>query len=266
MKELARRACASPSVGTEDSNAGAYLNIRHYIGRIGSHMKATKTLVAAASRLPALFVGFRIECCPSPKPAERPPQMNMSLTLDGMVVRMLPQNDQSLPDFQEALQFMDNKFGIYQRMVKEYNDPKFLPRVHAELILLEHFYVHEYQFVDGDKYFGCSKPACYCCYHYICAHPGNFVRPASHNKIYLNWRPPDAVKDDPKNSLRQRDTLNTMIKAIRSDVLQQVKERRGPGKSHHDSTTGISASMVPECSRSRSRTTSCGSQDAQLAD
>ena len=81
-----------------------------------------------------------------------------------------------------VLQDLDTKFKIFQCfVVDEYTKPTFLPRVHAELVVLDHFHTQELVFAEGDKYIGCSKQAC-CCYHYICAHPGKFVHPASHNK------------------------------------------------------------------------------------
>ena len=243
MKELAKRCPKSPiSIGSEDSNASNFSQVLHYIGRIGSHMKAAKILVAAALRFPTFFDCPQVKCLPSPEPAKKPPPMDELTTLDGIVIRMLPKDDPKIPSYQEALQFMDTKFGIYRRVAEKYKDDNFLPRVHAELILLEHFHANTYRFVGGDKYIGCSKPACYCCFYYISAHPGNFVQPASHNKTYLNWRPPDVADNDPKGSVRQRDVLNTMIKRIRGEVLEQIMDRRGPRAAHHDSTTGITLS------------------------
>jgi hypothetical protein len=215
--------------------------VRHDIGRLGSHKKAASTLVAAAMKFPTLFDNFEIKRLPSPKPAERPSPMDNLTTLDGIVVRMLPKDDKNVPFYQEALKDMDSKSQILQRLVEEYKKSTFLPRVHAELILLEHFHMHQYDFVEGDKYIGCSMPACPCCYHYICAHPGNFIRPASHNRIHLNWRPPDVINDDAKGSaaMRQRDIMNGMLKRIRGDVLTQIKNQSGRRCLHSNSTTGI---------------------------
>jgi hypothetical protein len=126
-------------------------------------MRASKIFVAAASRFPELFVNVEVQCLSSPKPAPKL-QMDELTTLDGIAVRMLPANDKRLPDIQDALKSMDEKFEIFRNLKDSYEDDNFRPRVQAELILLEHLYVHEYQFVDGDKYIGCSKPACYCCY------------------------------------------------------------------------------------------------------
>jgi OTT_1508-like deaminase len=248
MKELTWRSeKGSGQACMHESNASNFLKVRHYIGRLGSHMKAARTLVAAAMKFPTFFDGFEIECLPSPKPAERPPPMDDLTTLDGIAVRMLPKDDKDVLFYQKELQDMDSKFQIYQRLVEEYEKSTFLPRVHAELILLEHFYMHKYDFVDGDKYISCSKPACYCCYHYICAHPGNFVRPASHNKVYLNWRPPDVIDDDAGGSAanHQRDIMNDMLKMIRKDVLAQIKDQRGRRhRAQHDSTTGITVTAL----------------------
>ena len=247
MKELTRRSEKGSEsefgIMMQESHATNFLMVRHYIGRLGSHMKAARTLVSAAMRFPSLFDNHEVAHLPSPKPAKRPPSIDDRTTLDSIVVRMLPKDDKDVPFYQEALQDMDNKFRIHQNVVEEYQKPTFLPRVHAELILLEHFHVHKYDFFGGDKYIGCSKPACYCCYHYICAHPGNFVRPPSHNKVYLNWRPPDVINDDTAVNC-QRDIMNDMINVIRRDVLAQIKNKRGRRRSHPDSTTGITVTAL----------------------
>jgi hypothetical protein len=249
MKELTKRSLkGSAYAGTEDSNAGNFTRLRHYIGRLGSHMKAAKVLVAAANRFPAFFDNPQIECCSSPKPATAPPPMDKRTTLDGIVIRMLPKDHERVLFYQEMLRNMDTKFRIHKRLVREYENSNFLPCVHAELILLEHFYVNRYDFVGGDKYIGCSKPACYCCYHYILAHPGGFAYPAGHNKTYLNWRPPDIADDDLEGQGRRLDIVNAMLVKIRLSVLEQIEKQSGPHPAHHDTTTGISTSIVEETS------------------
>jgi hypothetical protein len=150
-----------------------------------------------------------------------------------------------------ALRQMDTHC-IHKRMTKTYDDLKVKTlRVHAELIVLDQFYRGKYEFFQGDKYIGCSKPACYCCFHYIQAHPGNFVPPASHNKLYLNWRPPDIVVPEGSSiemeEKQQRNIMIEMLKKIRRDVLDQIDTKRGPGgMAPHDSTTGISVSVVAQ--------------------
>jgi hypothetical protein len=153
-------------------------------------------------------------------------------------------DETQIPQYQEALDFLDSKFGLCQLLRAQYKDKNFRPRVHAELIILEKFYDGQLEFVDRDRYIGCSKPACYCCYYYICAHPGNFVRPACHNNIYLNWRPPD-IGDDPAGwrLKRRKEVLNDLLKKIRWDALEHIRTRRGRSYWQPDSTTGITASV-----------------------
>jgi hypothetical protein len=38
----------------------------------------------------------------------------------------------------------------------------FTTGVHAELLLVDLFQEHQYDFVADDRYIGCSKPACHC--------------------------------------------------------------------------------------------------------
>jgi hypothetical protein len=231
-------------LGISESKRQAFSLVRHFIGRLGSHGKAARILAAAAWRMPDLFDNFFIKTRPSAKPPSLPPPIDHLTTLDGIIKRMLSKDSTEVKQYQEALAFMDMKFNILDRLLAIYKDKAFKPRVHAELILLEFFQVNRLPFVDDDRFIGCSKPACYCCYHYISAHPGGFVRPPSHGVRYLNWRPPD-VPDTMNDSEKkhQRDVLNQMITQIRLDVLRQIEQRRGPSKWRPDSTTGITYSL-----------------------
>ena len=220
--------------------AGAFEDIRHTIGRLNHTLKASKIVVAASTRLPHLFHDFKImrrkSSCALPPPLQR-----RDPTLAAILGRMLPDHNQ-IAEYWEALKELDQKFNISSEIHRQCISPNWKPRVHAELILLDWFWTRNLEFVAGDRYIGCSKPACYCCSHYIKAHPGRFVIPACHNNTYLNWRAPDIL--DPKDSagikIRQ-GILNEITKKIRIDVLAQIMERRGPGKWKPDSMTEISS-------------------------
>jgi hypothetical protein len=56
----------------------------------------------------------------------------------------------------------------------------------AEIQVLEHFFANKFSFVGIDPFIACSKPACSCCLLYFRNHPGHFVEPALHHKIYLS--------------------------------------------------------------------------------
>jgi len=66
-------------------------------------------------------------------------------------------------------------------------------RVHAELQVADRFSRDQYmEFVEGDKYIGCSKPACYFCYNWLCSHRHQYTPPATHHKIIPGCRGPDS--------------------------------------------------------------------------
>jgi OTT_1508-like deaminase len=228
-------------------NASKFLEVRYCIGRLARHMKAAKAIVAAAARFPALFDDCEIQTCPSSVKAKTSPIMASKTTLDDIVIRMLPKDDPRVKHIQNLLHHMETilKFDILKRIQQEYSRPDFRPIVHAELVLLEHLHNKEYIPV-GERYIGCSKPACYCCYHYICAHPGRFVRPACHQNIYLNWRHPDIIEDDAAAAKSRDDILDVMLREIRRDACSQIEEQRNKYPFHRDTTTGImsSASII----------------------
>ncbi|RDL33069.1 Uncharacterized protein BP5553_08508 [Venustampulla echinocandica] len=228
----------------DESRKQDFLLARHYIGRLGSHLKAAKILTAAGWRMPELFDNFDIRIRPSPKAPSFPPPTDGLTTLEGIIKRMLPAQSNEIERYQEALAVMDNKFQILDRLQAQFTDKDFKPRVHAELNLLEYLYNNRIPFVGDDRFIGCSKPACYCCYHYISLHPGGFVRPSSHGIRYLNWRLPDPIDDTNLEEERHRRViLNKLIAQIRLDALRQIDQCRGPSPWHPDSTTGITNSF-----------------------
>lgn len=241
MRELQRHIGDEPAELDEaESRRQSFLLTRHYIGRLGSHLKAAKILTTSGWRMPSLFENFTIQIRPSPKPPSLPPPTDELTTLDRIIKRMLSHDSEELQSYQEALETMDAKFHILKRLKAQFKDKDFTPRVHAELNLLEYFHRERLPFVDNDRFIACSKPACYCCYHYISFHPGGFVRPPSHGIRYLNWRAPDpADETDTREKKHREDILNKIIAQIRLDALRQIGQRRGPSAWHPDSTTGI---------------------------
>lgn len=228
-----------------ESTRQGFLLTRHYIGRLGSHLKAAKALITAGYRMPDLFENFTIRTRLSSKSPLLPPPPDSLTTLNGIIKRMLPEGSEKVSRYQEALATMDSKFNIQGRLLAQYQDKDFKPRVHAELILLEFFNAIKRPFIDDDRFIGCSKPACYCCYHYISLHPGGFVRPSSHGIRYTSWRPPDLVNPaDIEEKTLQRDVMNKLIAQVRLDALRHIEQRRGPSPWHPDSTTGITYSQT----------------------
>ncbi|PMD67017.1 uncharacterized protein K444DRAFT_513952, partial [Hyaloscypha bicolor E] len=117
----------------------------------------------------------------------------------------------------------------------------FKTRVHAELLLVNFFYWRQFDFVSDDQYIRYSKLACFNYFQYILAHPGNYILPACHNKLYLSWRTPDIVKDrvpvEVASRIREGIT-STMNSNTRAELRRQINGRCAKRAAQYDSVTG----------------------------
>ncbi|KAI1485379.1 hypothetical protein F5X96DRAFT_347402 [Biscogniauxia mediterranea] len=226
------------------ASADAFEVFRHYLGRLAHHVRAPKQVLEDASELDRLFDEYHVYPV-APKPSNPRPLIDRKTTLSSMLVRMLPTGDPRLPGYQESLDALDKKFGILNQVHDRYTNKNFKPIVHAEILVLEHFYQGQRTFVDNDKYVGCSKPACYCCHLYFRHHPSRPVEPESHQNVYPNWGVPalDGGTEDPR-WIPQRDLLIKILEPIRRDALDQISRQANPCKWHADSMTGITMSTL----------------------
>lgn len=116
-------------------------------------------------------------------------------------------------------------------------------RVHGELLVLDYFSRKKLEFVDDDKYIGCSKPACYFCYKWISLHHGGFSLPASHKKVILGCRGPDvdATKDINGNGARiWKEMYERITKEIARDIEDQILIEQSTTAPRHLSSNGSS--------------------------
>jgi hypothetical protein len=246
MRTLSQLSTEPAYKSTKDSIHHTFGLVRHYIGRLGHHFRAAHALVSCSSRLPEILHDFEVRSILTPPKSVLPPADGQT-RLDSIIVRMLPAGSPDLGHYQQALADMDTKYQLSHRFHENYTDSKLKPRVHAEIQVLEHFYAGKLSFAAGDSFIACSKPACLCCFLYFRHHPGRFVEPMSHHKIYLNWRPPDINADnDFVGQRHQRDILNLMTRDIRKDALHQIAEKMPPHAWHPDSLTGITESVLHE--------------------
>jgi hypothetical protein len=247
---------------THGNRQNPFAELRHYIGRLAYHAKCVRVLISAARRIPALFLEPRIETVEqSPSLIPLPP-VRGTVNLDAIANRMIKDDPQLLAEIQARLRQLNQSFDIAKVLQEEHANKYIKPCVHAELNLLEHFYANRDHIepFDNDKFIGCSKPACYCCFLYIRAHPGNFVEPATHQKIYVNWMPPTSIPgvQEPQSELakHERVMLNNMVVGIRARAIEQIQSQTGRRKKHFDSTTGETFSAP----------LNAGSQNSRLSD
>ena len=223
-----------------------FSDIRHLLGRMGEHVRSTKTLVSAALRFPRILDEFQIRVHASP-PSRCYFQSSDSIGLEDMASRIFTKEIE-VKHYQEAIDKLQRvSDGALLGLLQQ--ECHFKTRIHAELLLVDLFYWSKFDFLEDDPYVGCSKPACFSCYHYILAHPGNFVPPASHYKIYLNWRSPDILRDEVSASIisrvREKITLK-MNSSIRAELARQIDGKCSRNPARHDSITGTSTSIQGE--------------------
>jgi hypothetical protein len=246
MRVLARLSAEPTYKSSKDAIYSAFGLIRHYIGRLGYHFRAADTLVSCAPRLMDLLQDFEVRGVPALAKSVMPPPDQLT-RIDKVLVRMLPANSPDLEHYQQALTEMNSRYQVFHRFLDNYARSDRTPCIHAEIQVLEHFYAHRMQFSNDDPYIACSKPACFCCFLYFRNHPRHVVEPVSHNKIYLNWQPPDfTIQVGIIGQNHQRDILNAMNVDIRKEALRQLHERTAPNAWHPDSVTGITLSVRSE--------------------
>lgn len=227
--------------GQGESRRLEFEQLHSVLCKLGKHVHMANKLVEAAVSLPQDFAeGFRVEMLPSSK-EQKLPLTSKEATIESTVHRMFSTVDEQ-SRFMDRLRFIWDDSELSELLHRQKNTKT---RVHAELLLIDHFDRYKCQFLDGsDRYIGCSKPACYLCYAYINSHPGRYALPPSHQKLYVGWRPPDIVSSSPDSAVRQQAQLQIMMKLIdwvRRDLATDIESRHARRPYHADSTAGMTS-------------------------
>lgn len=242
FKEITRRGRLSD--GANNPTNMAYARLRHYLGRLGHHVRAPKQVVEDARRLSVLFEpgASQVQAIHVVDSVLQPQADGLTHPLS-MLNRMTRKDNPLRNHYEEALEAMDQQLDLGGRIRTCYQE--FRPVVHAEVQVLEAFHFGKRAFVQNDRYVGTSKPACYCCYLYFRSHPLKCTTSRAHQNIWLNWGPPLLARGAAdERYVHQRTILNSMIETIRVDALDQISQKAAAPLSHLDSTTGITPSVL----------------------
>ncbi|KAI3327674.1 hypothetical protein HD806DRAFT_330880 [Xylariaceae sp. AK1471] len=241
MKALSSRLRLRGDLSVIDVQSDAVKTVIHRLGRLAHHIRAPRQIIEDISNCPRLRnVLDEFEVHPiKPQPIIVRPDADPDIHIHSIMNRMLPCGELFDKQYKEAADIMDQRFEIVIRFKEQYNDKNFKPLMHAEIQVLEHFW-EKRQFFDDDRYIGCSKPACYCCYSYLQHHPARCVVPQTSRRVYVNWGlralPMGSRDVDYKH---QRDMLNKMVEGIRNDALDQILRKTSAAPWHPDSQTGF---------------------------
>lgn len=228
--------------GAALEHAKAFKTVEHFVGRLAERIRVPKELVGDASRLGMLLHSYRVAAIPAPPPAVVPPADGLT-NLNSIAKRMLRAGDPRIQDFQEFLADLNEQMGLEDKVRTMYDREDTQPSVHAELQILEFFHRGKRVFFDNDRYIACSKLACLGCRLYFRHHPGRFVEPDSHQKVYTNWRP-IILHEGPADPLflEQRAILSHVSEDISNMLENDIAIKRMNAISHPDSITNITVS------------------------
>lgn len=193
--------------------------IRHYIGRLGSWWNACSILVSTAQCDPRIFLATQVKPVrqraspgethsheiPRPTHVECPPSTSQE-----------KERWSSSTPLSLVRQWGDNATTEFTNRARRRQAEKI---VHAELLVLDHFYQHNLEFAEGVRYIGCSKLSCYCCLVYMKVHPLAVLARPCHGNTWTRWAMPARPSDQNEQS-RDHDTrlLTEMIRQTSHDI------------------------------------------------
>jgi hypothetical protein len=234
--------------GQDQSRYPKFERLFKLLCKLGKHVTVCRKIFDAVVLLPQDFsLGFvpTVEIV-SPSELRNLPLMPKEATVESTANRMFSASKEDEKEKFVARVKATSSSEELSRLL--YNQIKSKTRVHAELLLVDRFEQTKANFLgSGEKYIGCSKPACYLCFAYIRHHPAQYATPSSHQKLYIGWRMPDIFSDEPhsgKRSINQEQTLLKMIEEVRKDLQTEIDSRQPRIPYHADSTAGITSSGI----------------------
>lgn len=209
--------------------------IRHYIGRLGSWWNACAILLSTA----ATDAGMFLNCCVKAVP--------QGLTIEAMLSQQRSPHISAYPAFEElppANEHQKNdifRSSFSDRFVRRRDETY----IHAELLVLNHFYRRKFAYGGGVPYIGCSKLSCYCCHIYMELHPRGVLPRACHGNTWVRWAMP-ILRISRLGVISSQDThilagmVSRLQREIEMDSLSGIIDRQ------LESTTGISENYTAQ--------------------
>jgi hypothetical protein len=236
VDEIRRR-----SKGPEDD----FSRLAHYIGRLGATRSSANTVVRTIIKVSALSKISAIRTVPAPEPREVAIDQEYMSPYEIVKVICRESTSQNPIEIQSVLHaIVDLDFPLDSKIRNGLASRKrFVTRVHAELQIADKFSRNQYmEFVDDDRYIGCSKPACYFCYNWLCNHQHRYIPPATHNKIIVGCRGPDRDINE-AGATFLKEMYIKMCRRLDQDVLEFLSNSQHAGahlRNHYMSTEGSS--------------------------
>lgn len=222
--------------------AQEYERLSKLLYKLGKHITLTRKLVQARLALREDFQhGFEVAIISDNQNPNLPSQHVRDL--EKIAKSIFPDPDERSSLILHVQRFFDINY-VSETLVDRQQSSR---RIHAEIKMIDYFDREGDYFLDkNDRYIGCSKPACYLCYHYIAGHPKGYALPPSHQKLYPAWCLPLVRDSDRRPSERfsiQERFLEKITQKLETDLRAEVENQLGPRAPHADSTIGASSTV-----------------------
>ncbi|TKA61205.1 hypothetical protein B0A55_12809 [Friedmanniomyces simplex] len=227
-RTLARRA--------RSDQTGLWRYVCHFIGRLGSWLKAARFLLEHAADFADILSSPLTEIVPFEDCGRfRPPPAMWEL--DTLLSRTLS------PHFDVSKDRLDHLFGsgafaAGSAQLRKCHERGWRLKAHAEASMARFFYKENRQFVNGERYIGCSKPSCVCCELYMELLPGTFERRPCHGNAWTQWRLPGPPLPVCKEEI---GILQRMTERLQRDIELEIVSASNSHVFTHDSSTNMSS-------------------------
>lgn len=223
----------------------SWYDICHFIGRLGSWVRAVKVLVRYARDQPQVLKNFQVGFIEAPgllKMPMRPPNGDDKTHLDAVLKEMLPKDK---PRAERAMRLLVDSLSVDRRDIdkqfeERYTSKTFSPRCHAEVLLHEHFWTNKLAFFNDDAFVGSSKPPCYCCHLFFKFHSSRIAIRPTRGNAWSRWCvPPGCVQDEERFEYGTKIIMHRMAKTMRLEILNLIETDLPRRARLKDSTTGM---------------------------
>lgn len=212
---------------------------RHLVARLGHWEKTSISLVVHAPQFLSIIRDAVVRSVQPPKNEKICLQLDQDLR--NLILRVFPNlKESSMCDaLLERMQRADSLISWFRSANTR---KKLKTRPHAEVIMLEYFYLKDLTFVNNDRYIACSKPSCYCCALYFRKHYLQTQMRPCHGNIWVKWTVPRWEELTPKTDAAI-GILRRMADATREMSYASLRHGVRPRR-RFESTIGITTATV----------------------
>jgi hypothetical protein len=231
-----------------------FAELAHYIWRLGATRSAADTVVEAMITVPSLRrISDIIRRVTTPETIDKTLHsscMSPHEVLYGVVEDSRNSNPlQREQAFKRLLELDPPRTRPIKKKMADRE--KIVTRVHAELQIADVYSrSQDMKFVDDDKYIGCSKPACYFCYLWLCNHKHYYVHPATHYKIIPGCRGPDDNLNQSGASVLI-EMYSKMSREIGQDIFHFLHQNANPRRQYMSTEASTRSSSQISATRDR---------------